>query len=141
MPHANGDVTNVDDVVVAERARLRDALAVDGGSVGGSQILDEQILTHQRKTRMTRGNIACTNDDVCVRGTADDNRPAHDDGNAAQFLRAFLDRKVPGALFLALSAHQADSRFHNGEQEQVQQCHEQQTSNEQNDVYQWGLLV
>ena len=45
-----------------------------------------------------------------------------------QLFRAAFDRKAPGALALALAAHGADPRFHDGEQEQVKQRNEQQAN-------------
>ena len=112
------------DVVIAQCGRRIDELAVDCCAVCGSEVLDEQILPHERESCVTCGDVACADHDVRIWAAADDYRPAHDDGDAAQLFRAFLDRELPCALFLPLAAYEADACTHDGKQEEVEQRYE-----------------
>ena len=98
--------------------------AVDGGSIERTHVLDEEILSHEHEARVARGDIFRADDDIGSRASADHDRTAHIDRSSSQFLRTFLDRNGPGLLFLALSLHEADTRFHDGEEKQVEQCYE-----------------
>ena len=60
----------------------------------------------------------------------------YSDGNvhAAKFLRAFFDGNGPGLFAFALSAHQTNASFHDGEKEQVEQCYKKQSAYEEDYV-------
>ena len=50
------------------------------------------------------------------------------------FLGPFFDGNGPGLFAFALSAHQTNASFHDGEKEQVEQCYKKQSAYEEDYV-------
>ena len=59
---------------------------------------------------------------------------AHGHFHAAQLFGAALDGDLPRLFAFALAFYQANSRFHDGEQEQIQQRDEKQPAYQEDDV-------
>ena len=113
---------------------MRHLAAVDRSAVRGVQVFHEQILAHEREARVPSRNVACRDDDVRAGAAADDDRTVDAYGYAAELLRALLDGDRPCLLLRALAFDEPDTRFHDGEQEQVQKGDEKKAIDEQSDI-------
>ena len=83
---------------------------------------------------MARRYVFGTDDDIGSWAAAYDNWAVDGNVHAAKFLRAFFDSDGPGLFAFALSAHQANASFHDGEKEQVEQCYKKQSAYEEDYV-------
>ena len=83
---------------------------------------------------MARRYVFGTDDDIGSWAAAYDNRAVDGNVHAAKFLRAFFDGNGPGLFAFALSAHQTNASFHDGEKEQVEQCYKKQSAYEEDYV-------
>jgi len=134
-PHTDIDVADVHQIAALQRDGVCDSMAVHGRSVRGLQVLDEEVLTHDAKTRMAAAYIFGADDDIVTRATPDGDGSMNANLHAAQLFRTALDVDRPALFAFALTGDHAHARLQDGEQEQVHQHDQQDACNQKGGIY------